>query len=198
MANRSTLAVSQLEDFKKWLNLDGWIIQEPKGEWEVLRAVKPGRKKPLIVYERMETNNDTKLVHLTVEDRDMGVVWAFLKANKGEPTEAERNNVVVTQAIKKMAKKLNQKLDTLYCPEDSDSFYQNGVQSAKSKMRLFIKEIVSEFSADDTPDKETPLAITYENAIPNACTCPRCKSLLYYQIGTFPNYCQSCGQHLKK
>ena len=188
MANRSTLAVSQLEDFKKWLETDGWVIQKPKSFWEVLRAIKQDRKRPLIVYKRTDTNNGTKLVHYTVDDRDMGVVWAFLKACKGEPTEAERNNIAVRQAVKKMANRLNAKLETLYCPEDSDSFYQNGVQSAKSEMRLFIKEIVSEFGVNDLPDKEIPLEITYENAIPNACTCPRCKSLLYvYQMNTFPN-----------
>lgn len=86
MANRSTLAVSKLGDFKEWLKRDGWIIQEPKGYWEVLRAVKQGRKRPLIVYKRTDTNNDTELVHYTVEDRDMGVVWAFLKT-RGEGNE---------------------------------------------------------------------------------------------------------------
>ncbi len=84
MANRSTLAVSKLDDFKEWLKADGWELQKTKGEWEVLRAVKTGRKRPLIVYERLETNNNTKLVHLTVEDGDMGVVMAYLKARKRE------------------------------------------------------------------------------------------------------------------
>lgn len=82
MANRNTLAVSRLNDFKEWLKTDGWEMQEPKGFWEVLRAVKPGRKRPLIIYERIDTNNGTKLVHYTVEDRDMGVVRAFLKGRQ--------------------------------------------------------------------------------------------------------------------
>ena len=83
MANRSTLAVSKLDDFKEWLKQDGWELQEPKGEWEVLRAVKLGRKRPLIAYKRIDTDNGTELVHYTVEDRDMGVVWAFLKSKMG-------------------------------------------------------------------------------------------------------------------
>lgn len=79
MANRSTLAVSKLDDFKEWLKTDGWDIQETKGFWEVLRATKKGRKRPIIIYKRIDTNSGTELVHYTVEDRDMGVVRAFLK-----------------------------------------------------------------------------------------------------------------------
>ncbi len=82
MANRSTLAVSRLDDFIKWLKTDGWDIQATKGFWEVLRAVKPGRKRPIIIYKRIDTNSGTELVHYTVENRDMGVVRAFLNDSK--------------------------------------------------------------------------------------------------------------------
>ena len=40
MANRNTLAVSKLEDFKQWLISDDWKIVDTKGYFEVLRAVK--------------------------------------------------------------------------------------------------------------------------------------------------------------
>ena len=79
MANRNTLAVNQLEDFKAWLVTDGWQIQEPKGDYEVLRATKNGRKHPLLVYYRHDTNGGKELVHYTVADRDMGVVGAYYK-----------------------------------------------------------------------------------------------------------------------
>lgn len=82
MADRHTLAVSQLDDFKKWLEIDGWVIQKPKGFWEVLRAIKADRKSPLILYRRTATNKGFSLVHYTVKDRDMGVVCAFLKDKK--------------------------------------------------------------------------------------------------------------------
>lgn len=82
MANRDTLAVSKLEDFKAWLIKDGWEIQDTKDMWEVLRAVKPERKFPLIIYKRYKTNNDGKLIHLSVLDRDMGVIRAFLKGSQ--------------------------------------------------------------------------------------------------------------------
>lgn len=82
MANRNTLSVNKIDDFKVWLEKDGWQLQETKGFYEVLRAVKQGRKHPLIVYFRHDTNNETKLVHYTVLDRDMGVVRAYLKEKK--------------------------------------------------------------------------------------------------------------------
>ena len=79
MANRHTLSVGNFDNFKQWLISEGWQIQEPKGFYEVLRATKEGRKHPLIVYKRHDTNRGTELVHYTVADRDMGVVRAYLK-----------------------------------------------------------------------------------------------------------------------
>ena len=79
MANRNTLSVKAIDNFKKWLEEYGWQVQEPKGDYEVLRATKEGRKHPLIVYYRFDTNGGKELVHYTVLDRDMGAVRAFLK-----------------------------------------------------------------------------------------------------------------------
>lgn len=79
MANRHTLAVTKLDDFKEWLVSDGWQIQEPKGDYEVLRATKEGRKHPLIAYYRFTTNGGKELVHYTVSDRDSGVVGAYIR-----------------------------------------------------------------------------------------------------------------------
>lgn len=82
MANRHILTVSQLNDFKEWLISDGWEIQKTVGEWEVLRAIKQGKKHPLIVYSKLKTNNDTLLVHLTVLDRDEHIIWQYLKSKR--------------------------------------------------------------------------------------------------------------------
>ena len=82
MANRHTLATNKLDDFKTWLFSDGWQIQRPKGFYEVLRATKEGRKYPLIVYQRHDTNNGTPLIHYTVQDRDMGVLRAYLRKER--------------------------------------------------------------------------------------------------------------------
>ena len=79
MANRNILAVTKLDDFKSWLISDGWQIQEPKGDYEVLRATKEGRKHPLIAYYRFNTNGGKELVHYTVADRDSGVVRAYIR-----------------------------------------------------------------------------------------------------------------------
>lgn len=82
MANRHTLSVDSIDHFKKWLISDGWQTQEPKGYYEVLRATKEGKKHPLVVYKRHDTNGGKELVHFTVADRDMGVVRAFLKTKR--------------------------------------------------------------------------------------------------------------------
>ena len=79
MANRHTLAVTKLDDFKSWLVSDGWQIQEPKGFYEALRATKEGKKHPLIVYWRHDTNGGKELVHYTVADRDSGVIGAYIR-----------------------------------------------------------------------------------------------------------------------
>ncbi len=82
MANRNTLALKSLPQFQAWLADNGWEVQEPKGKWEVLRAVKQRRKNPLIVYKRLATNRGEQIFHLSVLDRDMRVVRQFLDFKK--------------------------------------------------------------------------------------------------------------------
>ncbi|MFW5438859.1 hypothetical protein [Paenibacillus apiarius] len=79
MANRNTLHVKKLDAFKEWLTSDGWEIKQPKGDYEVLRAVKAGRK-PLLVFERGKNG----LTHLTVQESHTGVLWAFIKSIRQE------------------------------------------------------------------------------------------------------------------
>lgn len=74
MADRRTLHINKLEDFKKWLVKDGWRIEEPKGIYEVLRARKPGRQHLLLIYKK-----DSAKEHLSFMDRDAGVIRAFLQ-----------------------------------------------------------------------------------------------------------------------
>ena len=85
MANRHMLHISKLEDFKDWLVKDGWKIEEPKGIYEVLRARNAGRKNPLIVYTKADAKE-----HLSIMDRDGGVVGAFLRDCKKTKTNADR------------------------------------------------------------------------------------------------------------
>lgn len=80
MANRCLLAKNKLEDFKQWLISKGWQIQEPKGEYEVLRAVnKEVRKKPLIIFTKI----DAKL-HYSIQDSDTSIVREFLDEGKND------------------------------------------------------------------------------------------------------------------
>ena len=79
MANRNTLAMTKIDDFRDWLINDGWEIQDTKDYYEVLRATKPGRRHPLIIYKR---NNAPK--HLTALDRDMGVIRAYIRDARKE------------------------------------------------------------------------------------------------------------------
>lgn len=85
MADRHRLHISKLDDFKEWLVKDGWDIEEPKGTWEVIRARKSGRKNPLIVYTKMDAKE-----HLSVMDRDSGVIGAFLRDSKKPKTNADK------------------------------------------------------------------------------------------------------------
>ena len=83
MATRHVLHRKYLDNFKEWLNNNGWTIEPNKGEWEVLRARKVGRKKPLIIYDRLEGD------HFSFMDRDYGVVKAFIRANKSKNMDKE-------------------------------------------------------------------------------------------------------------
>ena len=85
MANRYTLHKNSLEDFQSWLVADGWETEKPKGIYEVLRARKAGRQQPLIVYTKADAKE-----HLTVMDRDLEIVGAFLRDKKKAQTNADR------------------------------------------------------------------------------------------------------------
>lgn len=79
MANRHTLAVSQLEDFKSFLIANEYVIKEPKSYYEVLRAYHTGRRHPVIVYKRLASKGGFPLVHLSVTDRDIDLLYAYFR-----------------------------------------------------------------------------------------------------------------------
>lgn len=94
MANRHTLALTSLDDFKTFLLSRGFTINAPKGDYEVLRASKEGRKHPVILYRRLTNRNGSELVHLTVMDRDSYVVRDYIrnKANKEKVENGKHQN----------------------------------------------------------------------------------------------------------
>lgn len=83
MAIRSILHHSHIEPLKKWLINDGWIMQDTKGFYEVLRATKDG-KRPLIVYTKLDAKE-----HYSVDERDMSIIRAFLRDYRKAESEDE-------------------------------------------------------------------------------------------------------------
>ena len=80
MANRCLLSASRLDDFKAYLVEQGAEIQEPKGDFEVLRAVIYGRKHPVIVYRRDHNNGGgAAITHLSLLDRDVSIVRRYIR-----------------------------------------------------------------------------------------------------------------------
>ena len=77
MAVRELLHKSKLARFSGWLTDQGWTIQEPKGEYEVLRATKP-KQDTLIIWSRMEAKE-----HLSVPDKWVPTVRKFIKSDRG-------------------------------------------------------------------------------------------------------------------
>ena len=77
MANRHTLHINCIEDFKNWLVNDGWSIELPKDYYEVIRAT--NGKKHFIAYKRLRDN----LQHLSTSDKDSYVVRAYINSKKG-------------------------------------------------------------------------------------------------------------------
>ena len=85
MAKRNVLHISKLEDLKKWLTKDGWeMLPLSNNPYEVLRASKPGKQNPLIIYSAKSSE------HLSFADRDMPVIGAFLRDKKKPQTNADR------------------------------------------------------------------------------------------------------------
>jgi len=73
MASRNILHRSKLESFKEYLISKGWVIQDTKGLYEVLRAVNPKvMKRPLIIYDGRSKE------HLSVDNRDFGIVRDYI------------------------------------------------------------------------------------------------------------------------
>lgn len=110
MANRHKLHISKLEDFKDWLIKDGWEIEEPQGFYEVLRARKPERKNPLIVYKKADARE-----HLSLMDRDSGVVGAFLRDCK-KPRKQTNTDRIRSMSDEELAHLMAEKIECTECP----------------------------------------------------------------------------------
>lgn len=76
MASRCLLHQKNLDKFAEWLCDRGWEIRNPKGDFEVLRAINK-KGKWLIVYKKIDAKE-----HYTVRDVDRHIVWGFINNGK--------------------------------------------------------------------------------------------------------------------
>jgi len=63
MTIRSDLHVNKLGDFALYLMCNGWVAEEPRGEWEVLRMRHKDTPSPLLIHKSKHT---TVSGHLTL------------------------------------------------------------------------------------------------------------------------------------
>lgn len=73
MANRSTLHPRHIAEFTAFMERSGFYKADTKGAYEVLRFCGIRRKKTVTIYHRNGCD------HLSVQERDMGYVNAFLR-----------------------------------------------------------------------------------------------------------------------
>ena len=75
MAIRYILHHNHLDKFINYLIGKGWVIEKSKGEYEVLRARHEKRKRPLILYTKLEAKE-----HYSVDNRDWNIVRDFIRS----------------------------------------------------------------------------------------------------------------------
>ena len=91
MKNRLTVRHGMLSDLRAYLKQSGWKLEEPVGEYEVLRARNPNYPRPLLVHNRAERG-----VGYSIDGRDAKIysVWKRNRRKRGFdpdwPTQEER------------------------------------------------------------------------------------------------------------
>lgn len=84
MKNRTTVRHGMLRDLSEYLQKSGWKLQETKGKYEVLRAVRPGYPRPLLVHDRTSGG-----CGYSIDERDAKVYagWKKNRKRRGLPTD---------------------------------------------------------------------------------------------------------------
>lgn len=91
MKNRITVRHGMLEDLKEYLMKSGWKLEEPVGDYEVLRARRSGYPRPVLIHDRTSGG-----CGYSIDERDMKVYkgWKKNRSKRGIdphfPTEEER------------------------------------------------------------------------------------------------------------
>lgn len=86
MAERALLHRSKFNDFRSWLQTNGWVIEEIKDRgtpfngfnYKILQARCKDRREPLMVYDRHDGD------HLSLLDRDTQFVRQFINDSRKE------------------------------------------------------------------------------------------------------------------
>lgn len=77
MKNRITVRHGMLSDLEDYLRKSGWKLENPVGEYEVLRARKPGYPRPLLVHNRTSGG-----CGYSIDERDLKVYQGWEKNRK--------------------------------------------------------------------------------------------------------------------
>lgn len=77
MKNRMTVKHGMLTDLKKYLVQSGWKLEEPKGEFEVLRARRPDYPRPLLIHDRT-----TGGCGYSIDERDMKIYRGWQRSRR--------------------------------------------------------------------------------------------------------------------
>ena len=100
MAIRNLLHLNKVEEFKKWMeNKNGYISVDVKGDYEILRMIKP-KESPVIIFKGGSNN------HSSFEDKHFKLVVKFIKESKlnlwknnanvkHAPTKIKQQSIVV-------------------------------------------------------------------------------------------------------
>lgn len=80
MKNRITVRRGMLADLRTYLVNSGWKLEEPKGEYEVLRARKPGYPRPLLVHARDFDKNGG--CGYSIDERDTKIYNGWIRNRK--------------------------------------------------------------------------------------------------------------------
>ena len=82
MKNHTTVLHGMLPDLIEYLRRSGWTIEEPVGEYEVLRARKADYPRPLLVHDRSSGGRG-----YSIDERDLKVYkgWQRNRKKRGLP-----------------------------------------------------------------------------------------------------------------
>lgn len=83
MKNRTTVRIGMLTDLKQYLVQSGWKLEPPVGEYEVLRARKPGYPRPLLIHQRDFDRNGGCGYSIDERDKKVYLGWKRNRKKRG-------------------------------------------------------------------------------------------------------------------